>query len=170
MPTKRLWSLNGLALELNRNFRTISRALLQTKPDATVAGRPRWHMQTAVRALTQHERRMEQQTGRVLTRPAPEKFDPVLEAKIHEVEITGKEADAFLAQLRALPTVAERRELVESGAGKVIGKHEKALEATIPIGDGDHAFTNQLYVDHMMNMILRELCALCEWTVADLTA
>ena len=167
MATKKLWSLNGIALEVGRNFRTISRAMENAKPDGKEAGRPRWHLSTAIKALSEYEHRMEQETGRVVSRTAPERYDPQLERQILEIERTAVVLDGFRERLRSTEGVEERRLLVER-EGKCVGAHERALQATV--GDGKHAFTNQLYVDHMMDLILRELRALCEWTVAELTA
>ena len=134
------------------------------KPDGKAPdGRPRWYLSTAVAALAERERL----TGRVSSRPAPERYDPVLEAQILEIERTAVVLDEFRGRLRSTEGVEERRLLVER-EGKCVGAHERALQATV--GDGDHAFTNQLYVDRMMDLILRELRALCEWTVADLAA
>jgi hypothetical protein len=161
---KKLWSLSGLSGETGRNFRTVAKALEFVKPDGrNAAGKPLWRMATCIGALDAHTRR----TGKVPTRAVPERYDAKLEGQIAEIEHSGKALDEFLVRLRGAATVEDRRRLVER-EGKCVGAHERALQATV--GDGDHAFTNQLYVDHMMDLILRELRALCEWTVADLAA
>lgn len=48
---KQLWSLNGLAVELNKDRRTVARALDSVPADGLVAGNRAWHLQTALKAL-----------------------------------------------------------------------------------------------------------------------
>jgi hypothetical protein len=159
---KRLWSLSGIAAETGRNFRTCARALERTKPDGkSKDGKPRWLLATAIAALAERER----QAGRVPHRPVPERFDAKLEAQIAEIEESGKEVDALLAKLRGEKSIEARRALVESGAARVVGSHERALAATI--GDGASAPLRRVFCDSMMERITSELLALCEWRVAD---
>jgi hypothetical protein len=161
MGKRTLWSLSGLALELNRNFRTVSRAIATIKPDGKSAdGKPRWFLSTGAAALAEHERK----TGRVPSRPVPERFDPVVEAQIAEIDASGKDVDQLLAKLRAEPNVERRRVLVDGGAGKSVGRHERALQATV--GDNTHSALRQCYVDAMINNVLAEIAALCEWKVS----
>jgi hypothetical protein len=155
MAMKKLWSLNQLSIECGRNFRTLAKALSAVKPDATVAGKARWHLQTAIAALTAHERRMELQTGRVLTRPAPEKYDPKLEAQIATLEAATEEVDRFLKKLRAEPTVEGRRMLLQGGAGRCIGAFDAALQATV--GDDGNAFLRKAFCDGQMGQLIGEV-------------
>jgi hypothetical protein len=158
MAAKKLWSLNALALELNRNFRTISRALERVKPDAKVAGRPRWYMSTAVAALDAHVRATGREPDKVV-----ERFDPTVEAQIHAVEVTGADVDKLLAQLRAEPMIDRRRKLIEQ-RGRCVGAHERALQVTV--GEGVHAPLRQTYIDKMLGDVLGEVMSLCEWLPA----
>ncbi|PVE22303.1 hypothetical protein DC522_21720 [Microvirga sp. KLBC 81] len=48
---KQLWSLSALAVELNRDRRTVAKALDGISPDGLVAGNRAWHLQTALKAL-----------------------------------------------------------------------------------------------------------------------
>jgi hypothetical protein len=158
---KKLWSINELAIELGRNARTVRRALQRAKPDGKLQGRPAWYLDSAVAALDYH--------GRVTGRPparhvAAERFDPTLEAQIHAIEATGADVDALLVQLRGEKSVERRRALIEGGAGRVVGKHERALQATV--ADNAHSPLRQCYVDTMMSSVLAEIAALCEWTVS----
>ncbi len=50
--SRKLWSINGLAVELDRDRRIVADAVGHLKPDGESAGRPAWFMTTAVRALT----------------------------------------------------------------------------------------------------------------------
>ncbi len=61
--TPRLYTLNALATELDRDRRLIGRALREVPPEGKVEGRrPGWRMTTALAALERHEGR---------ARPAP---------------------------------------------------------------------------------------------------
>jgi hypothetical protein len=160
MAKKLLFSLNALSSELNRNFRTLAKAMANVKPDGKAADRrPRWFVSTAVAALAEHEKR----TGRVQTRPGPQFFDPVTEACVAAIEASGRDVDQFLAKLRSEPTVEGRRELVEGGAAKCIGKHERALRQTV--GESVHAPLREAFIDQMMDKIMGEVLGLCEWRV-----
>jgi hypothetical protein len=162
MAKKKLYSLNALALECGRNFRTLSKALSNVKPDGKdSSGKPRWYISTTVAALAEHERR----TGRVPARAAPERFDPAVEAQIAAIEISGAEVDALLKRLRAEPSVERRRTMVENGAGRCVGAHERALAATI--GSGTDAFLRQLFVDQQMQAVMGQVADLCEWRVEE---
>jgi hypothetical protein len=162
MAKRKLYSLNSLSTECGRNFRTLSRALSDTPPDGKVAGRPAWFMQTALGALDRHVAT----TGRIPSRPAPARFDPALERQILEIEASGKALDEFLVRLRAA-TVADRRRLVEA-EGKVFGRHQRALAATV--GTGTEAPLRRVYVDTMLGAVQAELLELCEWKLNEAAA
>jgi hypothetical protein len=52
MNTKqKLWSVNALSAELQRNPRTLAKALVNVPEDGKLAGRPAWFMSSAVDAL-----------------------------------------------------------------------------------------------------------------------
>jgi hypothetical protein len=160
MAKRKLYSLNALALECGRNFRTLSKALATVKPDGKAAdGRARWYLATAISALAEHER----QTGRVPTRAAPERYDPQTEAWCAEIETTGAAVDGLLAKLRAEPNVERRRALIEGGAGRCVGAHERALAASI--GTGTDAFLRQLFVEQQMQAVMSQVVDLCQWRI-----
>jgi hypothetical protein len=50
-----LFSIEALAVELDRDRRTVGRALRATPPDGEVQGKPRWFLSTAVRALDRRQ-------------------------------------------------------------------------------------------------------------------
>jgi hypothetical protein len=52
---QRLRSVNRLSTELQRNPRTLAKALADVPADGSLAGRPAWHMSTAVQALRRYE-------------------------------------------------------------------------------------------------------------------
>jgi hypothetical protein len=53
--TAKLWTLHGLSVELNRNTRTLAKALRTTRPDGKVGNYAGWYMSTALSALRRHE-------------------------------------------------------------------------------------------------------------------
>lgn len=157
--SKKLWSLSSLAVELNRNFRTLRRALDGTKCDGKIAGRPAFYMATAIAALDAHTMR----TGYVRSKPAPERYDAALEEKIGAIEESGREVDALLAKLRGEKSVQRRRAMIEGGAGRCVGAHSRALQATVH--DDANGPLRQCFVDAMMDHVMGEVAALCEWKI-----
>jgi hypothetical protein len=159
MSKKTLWSLSSLARETGRNFRTVQKALADVTPDGKISGQPRWFMSSCIAALEEHERR----TGRVQHRQvAADRFDPALEAQICEIEAAAEGVEKLLVQLRALPDAPVRRAVIEGGAGRVVGRYERALVSTV--GDNAHSPLRRVYIDKMMSDLLGELCALCNWS------
>src|SRR6516162_6035631 len=64
----KLWSIGGLALELQRSERTIGRALKTVPPDGELPGRHKaWFLRNAVDALARHEAQSDQSRNRSLT-------------------------------------------------------------------------------------------------------
>jgi hypothetical protein len=87
------YSANSIAEQFERDRGVVIRALRNTKPDATVCGRPEWKIATAALALERH-RAGGGTTKVTIAKPVPERaiFD-----------------QAF-AELVALPTLSARRE------------------------------------------------------------
>jgi len=51
MPERRLYSVSDLAVELQRDRRTMGNALRNLPPDGQLKGRPAWFMTTGISAL-----------------------------------------------------------------------------------------------------------------------
>jgi hypothetical protein len=49
--TKRLWSISGLAVELNKDRRTIAKALADVPPDGFLQGKPTWRLEKAMQVV-----------------------------------------------------------------------------------------------------------------------
>jgi hypothetical protein len=152
---KQLLSLSGLASAMGKNFRTISKALADVKPDGRLAGRPAFLMSTAIAALEEHTRR----TGYVRAKPAPVRYDAELETKIAELEAATDAVDAFLKKLRAEPSVERRRTM----PARCIGRLDRALQAVI--GDGTDAFLRKLFADDTIGRVIGEHLDLCNWEI-----
>jgi hypothetical protein len=54
--TKTLWSINALATELDKDRRTLAKALSDVPPDGYVSGEKRWYLRTVLRALARPSR------------------------------------------------------------------------------------------------------------------
>lgn len=52
--SKKLWSINAIASELDRDRRTVTTALADVPPDGKIAGNRAWYLDSAVRALSRH--------------------------------------------------------------------------------------------------------------------
>jgi hypothetical protein len=48
---KTLWSINALATELDRDRRTVAKALANVPADGRLSGKPAWFLDTALRAM-----------------------------------------------------------------------------------------------------------------------
>src|SRR3954453_6698856 len=94
--TRTLYSVSGLATELAKDRRTISRALSAVPPDGKVGAHPAWHMLTALAALGW--------TGRKLD---GERLDPDHErarkdkaiADLHEMKLAILRKEYFSAEI-----------------------------------------------------------------------
>jgi hypothetical protein len=106
------YSINALSEMLERDRRTITRALREVEPDGHDAqGTPRWKIATAVRALSD--------------RGASDSPN----AAISEIERAAADVEDLLEQLRAADGVEAVRKLLRTGLGKAIGALDRALEA-----------------------------------------
>lgn len=89
--TKQLYSISALAVELDRDRRTIARALKSVNPDGKAAGgHSAWFLATALAA-------MEPETGEVTDMDEAKRRKAVAEAKIAEMQ-ADREAGKLLAR------------------------------------------------------------------------
>ncbi len=61
--TPRLWSLNALAVELDRNPRTVAKALRYRRPDGKLGRHDAWRLRTALGRMLFEERRRTEREG-----------------------------------------------------------------------------------------------------------
>ncbi|MER9840149.1 hypothetical protein NKJ59_02665 [Mesorhizobium australicum] len=128
--TRSLYSISALAVELNRDRRTIASALDRVTADGTVTGGHRaWYLQTALKALKAEPPRpfdsADGPLGVILSRLTewreiysgePQNLDLSIEDM---AAVTGKPASAILTWLRAGCPYVERGNF-ETGAGFVL--------------------------------------------------
>lgn len=154
--TAKLYSLNGLATELQRDRRTVGKALSHTKPDGeTPTGDPAWHLTTALSALGQAEDRRSHHHGGGDNRD------------IDELEFVERKLRTFFAKLKAEPSIEKRRKMVDDGEGAIVGEFCRAVERTQ--GQSGPAIANVAgpYVDRMIGGVIGELFRLCRWELVD---
>lgn len=115
--TRNLWSVNGLATELQRDRRTIADALSAVPADGGTHGRPAWFMATAVAALFARSGDLDPaqeraRKDRALAISAEIKND-IATGKVVPIEVTvqawGSILSAARTRLLAIPTKAAAR-------------------------------------------------------------
>ena len=116
----KLWSLSGLSTELQRNPRTVARALRDTPPDGHLGRHPGWLMSTAAAALARYELNSAQ-----LAHRSPAQAATV--ALISAIEPAVMQADQLVRRLRSASTVEERRKILETD-GKAVGSLNQAFQ------------------------------------------
>jgi hypothetical protein len=146
-----LFSINRLSQLLEKDRGTITRAVRDLPPDGRDRQKnPRWKISTVVEAMSQ-------QSG--------SSSNPRMTALADELEVVGNEAIEVLEQLRALPSITERRKYAQSGACTVIGRLNKALEACEqslrPADRGVWAITT----DVAIGQAIAEIMSLCNFKI-----
>ena len=96
----KLWTLNGLAVELGRDVRTLGKALSGVQPDGMVGKNPGYHIETALSAL---RRRGAARSGQPGDRAEAE-------AIFIELEELAVAIDDGFKRLRAEPDIKKRRQ------------------------------------------------------------
>jgi hypothetical protein len=145
--TARLYTISGLSVELNRDRRTLGKALARVPPDGrTEAGDPGWFLTTALRALGRNNGR--------------EQGDYVDDGAINALEAASEAVDRLLEDLRAQPSVKKRREMLKR-QGRAIGELTVALDR-IRAGHSDATrMVEGPFVDGMVGAVIGEVMHLC---------
>ena len=129
--TAKLWTLHGLSVELNRNTRTLAKALRTTRPDGKVGNYAGWYMSTALSALRRHE--------------GPRDVgDSNVDAVCYDLEAVARAFDARLARMRKEQDIAKRRELARE-VGPLIGRGAVFEDAQAAEERSDIATAERLY-------------------------
>lgn len=149
---RKLWSINSLCSELQRNFRTISKALINVPADGTLNGRPGWHMSTAISAMRKYEGDSNRFDGR--SPVGEDTFDAIEEASIN--------VDQMFKRMRAEPDVEKRRKILEED-GHCVGRLHQAIEADFAARGKDHRALFGPWAREQFVAIMAETLSLCEW-------
>jgi hypothetical protein len=156
--TAKVLSINALATELDRDRRTIAKALRHVPPDGeTSSGREGWYLRTAARALEFVEDRRRQDGG------SP---NPQLAAQLMELERAGERCQKLLDDLVAEPDVEQRRTMVHNGRGACIGALMTAFDRLhVGRSDGAHKF-ERMVSDMICGRVVDDVFELCRWRLA----
>ena len=133
--TGHLWSISAIATELERNPRTIARALNGVPRDGTIkGGHDAWHLGTAVSALMQYERQSDQLSERHHNGTSSGGNRPSCsEADIVAGERANEAVAALLDALHRESDIEKRRALFQRD-GHCIGDLHRGIEILL---DGD---------------------------------
>jgi DNA-binding transcriptional MocR family regulator len=135
MPmTPQLFSIEGLAIELGFDRRTVGRALRDVPADGTIKGRPGWRLKTAIRVLNRRDGKSG--TGS--------------EAAADEIEQVAEQLEAGLSEAERLEDVTERRALLKR-IGPLCGRLDRLMKAQ----DGDDITLQVLHEAAMRDAVLR---------------
>jgi hypothetical protein len=143
-----LHTIEGLAVELDRDRRTIAKALRATPADGEISGRSAWRVATAVAALRARE-------GTANIMPA-----------LDECARLAEEIEELWTAMEALPNLPDRRRLVVE-RGRLIGELERALAASIEGVPEAEAGLHRLFHEHVMAATISQVLVLAGWTVRE---
>jgi hypothetical protein len=150
----KLWTIGALAVELNRDPRTVASALKHTKPDGKDGGgRRAWFMTTATAALAPVERRAPRHSN-----------GSGEEAAIDNVEAVWGDLRRGFENLEREPDVNRRRVLAQD-VGPLITELESALDA-VWRSDEDQLVFGPCR-DKMIATAISELARLAELKMED---
>lgn len=150
------FSVNRAAELLERDRRTVGRALRDVPPDARENKSPRWRLRTVIDALAVRER----STGRTIANPNTD-----LTRIVDEIEATFEKFDVGIARLRAEP-VLERRRAIGAEVGPLIGRLDR-LTATVNAADKETGKMMQFVADKILGGLIFELFDLCQLQIAE---
>jgi hypothetical protein len=112
----KLWSLNGLSVELGIGARALAKKLKQTPPDGKVGGREGWYMSSAVSAIKNDR------GGNGGGYGGSDRG-----AVLDEIQWITAKLDAGFSQMAAEPDVARRRKIATE-VGPLVGALNRAIE------------------------------------------
>jgi hypothetical protein len=154
-----LWSLNGLATELEIDRRTLAKRLRHTAGDGQLNGKPAWFLKTALGAIQEPSERSARRANA---------FTPhgrVDEHLIDELERTNDALGAGFVRMRRESDIAKRREIAHE-VGPNIGRLHDLLTASFE-AQGDGAVEMLMpWRDQLICGAIGEWLRLCEWSIA----
>jgi hypothetical protein len=158
MSNPSTFSVNGAPDLLERDRRTIRRALAMVPPDAKESGNPRWRLRTVLDALDAHERR----TGHERSGMRHGDRDAVLD----EIERLGAKLDAGFGQMAGEPDVARRRKMA-SQVGPLVGALNRAIERSHEFVPPDERPFVKLGTDQILRQAIANFMGLCQYELSD---
>ena len=149
---RKLWSINSLCGELQRNFRTISKALINVPADGTLNGRPGWLMSTAIAAMRKYEGQSNRFDGRS---PASD------DGTMVEIDRAAAAVQDMLDRMRAEDDIEKRRQILMAD-GRAVGALHRAFEFDLAgLGPAENEMFRP-WITEQFATITAEVMALCE--------
>jgi hypothetical protein len=158
MSNSSTFSVNGAADLLERDRRTIRRALAMVPPDAKQSGNPRWRLRTILDALDAHER----QTGRKRFWPRHADRDTVAD----QIERITATLQTGFDRMQAERDVERRREMATEVASWV-GALSRAFGHSHECIPPDERPFAKFDTDRIIGQAIGRILCLCEWQLDD---
>jgi hypothetical protein len=141
----KVFSVNGAAELLEKDRRTLQRAMRGVKPDAYEGRNPRWRMRSFVDALERSSERHDDDRGqRADLNTLYERFD------------------AAFDEMTAEPSLAKRR-LTALELGPLIAQIDR-MQRGVSAADGEPELLVQLRADKIFMLLPRGFEGPCEWS------
>jgi hypothetical protein len=144
----KVFSINGASEILERDRRTIVRAMRHVTPDAEERGQPRWRMKTILDALERSGARTEHHVGGGGLRT--------------DLDVVIAQFDAAYVGMRAEPSLNKRRAKALKLA-PLIAQMDR-MEREVSAAAGEPKLLTELRADKIHMLLLRGLEELCEWS------
>jgi hypothetical protein len=154
---QKLWSINRLSTELQRNQRTIARALTDVPADGSLAGRPAWHMATAISAMRKYEGGSNRFDG-LIGVDSDDAVPPAIASAVDAVQ-------DLVARMRSEESVECRRELLQT-EGRRVGRLHELIESDLRARGAEYPTIYGPFFKEMFASIVAETMGLCEMQLA----
>jgi hypothetical protein len=139
-----MFSVNAASLLLERDRRTVTKAMAGVAPDGNDRGAPRWKMSTIVTAMERHNRASDGGGTNPELQTLYRKFDLAYDA------------------MKALPTLEKRRAAARK-LGSQIAIVDRAVRQHGKASGAGEELAN-MRADHIFGLCMRGFEAPCEWT------
>jgi hypothetical protein len=147
----KLFSTNAASLVLEKDRRTLTKAMQGVAPDAKVNGQARWRLRKFIDALDARER------------PAARDGAAERLSRVDEIEAAFGKLDSQFARLQAEPDLERRRALaVKIEIGHVINNLDELMQAANRM-DEQTGTLMQIVSNKLVGGEMSKLIELCEW-------
>jgi len=153
----RLHSLNGLAVEVGRDKRTIAKALAGRTPDGKVGENAAWFIRTAVDALQEHDR-IRHARGRQGQVPSSETL-------LRKIEATAEALQALLDQLSCEADI-ERRRAIATRDGHLVGDLDALMKQANSVAAVESRRLLEFVRESIIGGAMAAMLATCKWEIA----
>ena len=152
----KLWTLNGLSVELGVGARALAKKLKHVRPDGRIEGHDGWFMSSAVSAL-ENDRRSDGGGGG---------YSAGKDAILDEIAQLGARLDVGFKQIADEPDL-ERRRLMGVRLAPLIGRLEKLFAANLESTPIDERAFVKLGTDQILRQAIANFMGLCQYELCD---